>query len=144
MDLTPVVKTIQVRLDAADAFDLFTRQMDRWWPLARFSCGGATAQSIEMELRVGGTVGERTRDGTFHVWGTLTAWEPPRRSALTWQPGQAPETATRLEVAFTPVAAGGTEVRLVHDGWRDAGRRGSYAEGWDAVLACFVARAEEG
>lgn len=143
MELAPVMKTLQVRLGPADAFDLFTRQMARWWPLARFSCGGAADAGIEIEPRVGGNIVEHTRDGARHVWGTLTAWEPPHRFAMTWHPGQPPETATRLAVEFTPLAAGGTEVRLVHDGWRDAERRGGYQQGWDEVLACFVARTQE-
>jgi uncharacterized protein YndB with AHSA1/START domain len=145
MTIRSVEKRLQVRLAPADAFDLFTRQLARWWPLAQFSCGGAESVDVQFEERVGGTVVERTRSGERHIWGTVTAWEPPHRFAMTWHPGCAAAEATRLAVAFSAAEGGGTEVHLLHDGWeaRPEAREG-YDDGWDAVLATFVAAVTEG
>lgn len=145
MAITPVRKNLHVRLAPAAAFDLFTGQLARWWPLAQYSCGGADATGVEFEPRVGGAVFERTRTGERHVWGTLIDWEPPHRFAMTWHPGVAPAQATRLAVEFVAAQDGGTEVRLLHDGWEARGeevQRG-YDGGWDNVLARFVAAAKE-
>ena len=145
MPPAPVRKTVQVRLAPADAFDLFTRQMSRWWPLARYSCGGADAERVEFDLRAGGQVVEHTKSGQRHVWGTVSAWEPPQRFAMTWHPAHAPEEATHLLVEFAALAGGGTEVRLTHDGWETRGQqaRDSYDGGWNAVLALYAVLAEK-
>jgi hypothetical protein len=145
MAIPPVEKTVHVRLIPADAFDLFTRQLTRWWPLAQYSCGGVDAVDVEFEPRVGGSVVERTRAGERHLWGTLTAWDPPRRFSMTWHPALSVEQATHLTVEFIPARGGGTEVRLQHDGWeaRDQHARDNYDGGWQGVLARFVASAEE-
>jgi uncharacterized protein YndB with AHSA1/START domain len=145
MAIAPVRKSIRVRLEPAAAFDLFTRQLARWWPLAQHSCAGADAVDVEFEPRAGGTVFERTRAGERHVWGTLLDWEPPHRFAMTWHPGVEPAKATRLAVEFVAARDGGTEVNLVHDRWeaRDESARRSYDGGWEGVLARFVAAAEE-
>jgi len=145
MPIAPVTKKVRIRLAPAEAFDLFTRQLARWWPLAQFSCGGDDALDVQFEARVGGAVTENTRTGERHVWGTLTAWEPPHRFAMTWHPGTPVAEATHLQVEFVAQHDGGTEVHLLHDGWeaRDPGVRENYDGGWEAVLAQFVAAAEE-
>src|SRR5229473_3181598 len=35
----PVVKTVSVRIAPARAFELFARDLPRWWPLAQFHTG---------------------------------------------------------------------------------------------------------
>ena len=99
-------------------------------------------ETIVFEGRVGGRIVERARDGTECVWGTVTAWEPPRRVAFTWHPGQAPETAQDVEVRFE--AEGElTRVQLVHTGFERLGseakkaRRG-YPIGWAYVLGLYA------
>jgi hypothetical protein len=143
MAIAPVAKDLRVHLAPAAAFDLFTRQLARWWPLAHYSCGGADATDVEFESRAGGAVFERTRAGGRHVWGTLIDWEPPYRFAMTWHPGVPSAQATRLAVEFVAAEDGGTEVRPLHDGWeaRDEAVRRGYDGGWESVLARFVAAA---
>jgi hypothetical protein len=142
--LPPVEHRIVVRLAPADAFDLFTRGMARWWPFKAHSCSGEGARDVQFEPCLGGTVTEVAADGTRHPWGVLTAWEPPRALAMTWHPAQAPEAATQLALRFTAVA-GGCEVHLVHGGWdarSDAAAvRGNYDEGWALVLGLYAAAA---
>jgi len=140
MAIAPVEKRLRVGLSPADAFDLFTRQIAHWWPLAQYSCGGTDARQVDFEARVGGSVIEHTRTGEQQVWSTITSWEPPHRFAMTWHPGRPVAQATRLLVEFAP-APGGTDVRVLHDGWeaRDHSARDSYDGGWQRVLARFVA-----
>jgi len=141
--LAPVVKRITVRLDPAGAFDLFTREMSRWWPLRTHSCAADSAVSVQVEPRVGGQVMEVARDGSRAPWGTVLAWEPPRRFAMTWHPMSDPAQATRIEVSFTAHSGGGCEVELVHSGWEARGVdadawRTRYEGGWVAVLDCYL------
>jgi uncharacterized protein YndB with AHSA1/START domain len=140
--LEPIIKEIRVPLPVDHAFALFTEGIGRWWPLASHSLAGRDAIDCRFEQRVGGRLLELARDGTEHVWGTVTAWDPPRRLALTWHPGLPPATAQHVEVTFSPVA-GGTCVRLVHDGWErlgdtGVGERANYVPGWDVVLGRYV------
>jgi uncharacterized protein YndB with AHSA1/START domain len=141
--IEPVVKEISVPLGPERAFALFTEGIAGWWPLASHSVAGADAVGCHFEPRVGGRLVETARDGSEHVWGTVTAWDPPARLALTWHPGRAPETAQELTITFTPEGES-TRLRLVHSGWErlgDDGRveRDNYEPGWDYVLGFYVA-----
>lgn len=147
LDVSPITKVVEVACSPADTFDAFTRRIDRWWPLAGFSLGGADAVSVAIEPRVGGRVFERERDGTERLWGTVTAWDEPTRLAFTWHVGRAAETAQTVEVTFAP-SAFGTRVRLEHFGWEHFGAgadkaRDEYDRGWEEVFVRrFAAHAD--
>jgi len=120
------------------AFAYFTRDIGRWWPLARYSCSEARAAGVALDGRIGGKLVERDLDGREYVWGTVLAWEPGRRVVLTWHPGKPPDEALTLTVTFD-AAGTSTRVRLVHSGWERLGAnaadaRQSYASGWPTVL----------
>jgi len=96
-----------------------------------------------MEGRVGGRLFERDRAGKEHVWGIVTAWEPPRRLVFTWHPGRSPDSAQDVELRFSDAGGGMTLVELTHTGWERLGEkaaeaRGRYDKGWEFVLVeCF-------
>lgn len=143
--IEPVRHRIDVPLDAADAFALFTSSIARWWPFRDHSCSGERAVDVEFEPRVGGAVVEVSRDGERHRWGTVTRWEPPSAFAMTWHPGQPETAATQLRVHFA-ARGGGCELQLEHDGWHARGSaagvaRGNYERGWPVVLGCYAAAA---
>ena len=147
MKLAPVIKSLVVALDPPAAFELFTAGLTRWWPLATYSCAGAVAREVTIEPRVGGRVIEYANDGSAAPWGTVLAWEPPNRFAMTWHPQTDPAQATRLEVRFSGADEGGCRVELAHDGWeaRDeaaAAVRERYDGGWIAVLQRYAAAAQ--
>src|SRR4051812_20294033 len=76
----PLVKTIEVPCDQREAFDVFVNEMSTWWPLTRFSASvkfGASPGGLRVDARLGGKIVETSQDGTEHVWGTITAFEPP-------------------------------------------------------------------
>ncbi len=143
IQIPPIVKEVSVPVAPEAAFAAFTTNVARWWPLESHSVGGT--DGLGLVLDEGGFV-ETLADGTACWWGSVLAWEPPDRLAMTWHPGQDPEPHTVVEVTFT-AASDGTLVRLVHTGWENvplpaSGDRselvGNYTEGWDLVLGAYV------
>src|SRR5215213_10303126 len=95
-----ITKSVIVRQTAEEAFELFTTGIARWWPVKTHSVAQDNADTVVLEPREGGRFYERTRDGDEHLWGTVTAWEPPRRLACTWHPGRDEETGQEIELLF--------------------------------------------
>jgi uncharacterized protein YndB with AHSA1/START domain len=144
--LPPVRHSVCVALAPDQVFDLFTRQIARWWPFRGHSCYGDGAADVLFEPRVGGAVTEVARDGERMPWGRITEWSPPHGFAMHWHPGLPEAEATLLSVSFTALAAGGTEVLVHHSGWEARGdeaaaKRDQYDGGWPATLAAFGASA---
>jgi uncharacterized protein YndB with AHSA1/START domain len=115
--VAPVRKSITVAVAPLQAFELFTRDIGTWWPLATHSVGLERAAGLSFGAIVGDQLVETTADGTEEIWGTVLQSEPPRRIAFSWHPGRSAGEATHIEVRFTPDSAGGTDVELVHSGW---------------------------
>jgi uncharacterized protein YndB with AHSA1/START domain len=60
-------------------------------------------------------------DGSV-IDGVITELEPGRRFAYTWSwAGSEPHEETLVAWTVAPRDEGGTEVRLIHDGWAEAG-----------------------
>ena len=135
---TQIVLKTSVPCPPARAFDYFTRDIGRWWPLARYSCGRDEAKDVRFETRVGGGIVETTRDGTTHRWGTVTVWNPGEQVAFSWHPGRDDSAAQWVEVTFAATTAG-TLVNLTHGGFEKLGERAAkakseYESGWPAVF----------
>ncbi|MDH5506160.1 MAG: SRPBCC family protein [Anaerolineae bacterium] len=144
--LPPVEKTLQVALPPEQAFELFTGGLATWWPLESHSVSEGNAVSCHVERRVGGRVYEVDADGGEAIWGTVLAWEPPRRFMTTWHPGKDAALATELEVLFE-AAGGGTRLSLTHRNWEVLGENAAksqqgYNTGWDFVLGHYMAEVE--
>lgn len=120
----PIVKSITVRVPQERAFEVFTAGMDRWWN-REYSIGAQPLETVVLEPHEGGRWFERDADGGECDWGRVLAWEPPSRVVLTWQVSAEwtydPTLATELEIRFTPVDDGATEVRLEHRGLEQYG-----------------------
>lgn len=141
--IEPVRKTVEVGCTVNEAFRLFTDEIDSWWPLATHSIGEANAQACYFEGCEGGRIYESAADGSIHLWGTVTAWEPPARVVFTWHPGRDASSAQEVELRFSE-SADGTRVDLEHRGWeilgdRAAETRNAYESGWVGVLDRYVA-----
>jgi uncharacterized protein YndB with AHSA1/START domain len=127
-----------------EAFRRFTDGIASWWPLRTHSVGGGKAETVVFEGRVGGRIYERIRGGEESTWGTVTAWDPPRRVAFTWHPGRPTESAQDIEVRFLTEEKA-TRLELTHTGWERFGamasraRRG-YSLGWAYVLRVWAGR----
>ncbi len=144
MTIAPVISTVDVKTAPPRAFDLFTSRMGEWW--GGKTIGARPHVAIIVEPQAGGRWFERDADGGETEWGKVLAWEPPSRLLLGWQLDSAfrydPDVSTEVELSFTPLADGGTRVRLEH---RNLERYGADAErvaqsvgdGWPKVLAGF-------
>ena len=146
--LEPVRKSVSVPRGARDAFDIFTRRIERWWPLAKYSCTHERARTVAIEPRVGGLVYEERDDGERFPWGRILVWDPPNRFVMTWHPGRDPDAAQEVEVRFTAEGSA-TRVDLEHRNWQKLGAdaakvREAYDGGWPGVLEIFRNATEQG
>jgi uncharacterized protein YndB with AHSA1/START domain len=136
--IAPVRREVVVATEPQRAFEAFTDQIGRWWPMGTHSVFGDEA-SVAFE---GGRLVERLGSEESE-WGRVLEWEPPRLLRLTWRPGNPETEATELTVRFS-AHRGGTLVELEHTGWeRHAqGRQAAenYGEGWPVVLGAYARR----
>jgi uncharacterized protein YndB with AHSA1/START domain len=135
---------VDVSCTANDAFRIFVDDIDSWWPLSTHSIGQDKASSCLFEGREGGRIYETQADGSLHMWGTVTTWEPPARVVFSWHPGRDAATAQEVELRFVPLD-NGTRVELEHRRWETLGDRAAetrdgYQTGWVRVLTRYVAR----
>lgn len=145
--LEPVRHSIEVAAPPARAFQIFT-EINRWWPLAVHSVGLNRATGCLFEGRAGGSIHEIHDDGSIHLWGTVTDWQPPQRVVFSWHPGRDAATAQEIVLRFSEVE-GGTRVELEHRGWewlgdRAAEAREAYQSGWPGVLTRYQVACSRG
>jgi uncharacterized protein YndB with AHSA1/START domain len=139
--MDPLVKKVRVEATVEEAFRRFTHEMGTWWPMAVHSVSREACRTVRFGSAVGADLVEEAEDGSIHVWGTVTAWDPPSRVSFTWHPGRDANGSQDVTVSFEPDGAG-TLVRLVHTGWERLGdaaaeTRQGYDAGWDGVLGLF-------
>jgi uncharacterized protein YndB with AHSA1/START domain len=132
--LTEVIrKTVLVDFAPAEAFDLFTARIHKWWPTSTHSYSGDAVRNVVFEGHEGGRVYEVADDGE-HDWARVQRWEPPTRFVLEWLIG---EPKTEVEVTFEAEGPG-SRVVLEHRGFEADEKRDNYDAGWAAVLGAFV------
>ncbi len=137
----PISREVLVDAGPQIAFDVFTGDIGRWWPVAELSVYGAggTVTMADEEIV------ERSPDGHSALWGTITRWEPPFALSFSWHPGQLPNGASHVEVTFT-AAGEQTLVTLTHSGWDTfddpAAARAEYEQGWPLVLTQYAGQVQ--
>jgi uncharacterized protein YndB with AHSA1/START domain len=145
-----VRKTLEVETGIERAFRVFTERMGEWWPKTHH-IGKADFVAIVMEPRAGGRMFERSESGAECEWGTVLAWDPPRRVVFSWhlQPDWSFDAdmarASEVEIRFTAEGEWRTRVELEHRNlerhgkdWRDLRTGLDSAGGWTQVLEGFV------
>jgi len=158
MNTTPVAsndllvrKTLLVAATPERAFDVFTKQMSSWWPLATHHISKVDAKEAVVEPFVGGRWFERGVDGSECSWGKVLAWDPPRRLVLSWDINadwqSDPTLGTEVEVRFTS-EDGKTRVDLEHRLLHKFGPRAQEMAaifespgGWGGMLEAYAQRA---
>jgi heme-degrading monooxygenase HmoA/uncharacterized protein YndB with AHSA1/START domain len=131
-----VRKKVVVEVPIERAFAIFADYPLEWFPEKHVFVENRV--SLVIEPRVGGRYYERGADGTEIAWGTVVAWDPPKRIVLTWRvgPGWQPiyddEKASFIEVDFEALGPGRTQVALTH---AQLHRHGEIAAGIHAALA---------
>jgi uncharacterized protein YndB with AHSA1/START domain len=112
---------VSVRVPIADAFDVFTREIDLWWRQGpRFRIAGRRRGQLSFEPGVGGRLFETVEldagPRVFEV-GTILAWDPPARLVFEWRGVNfAKDESTRVEVTFR-AAGESTLVTVRHTGF---------------------------
>lgn len=104
-----------VNVPVADAFRIFTEEIDLWWrrgPAYRLAKGNAGTMSFEGKKLV-----EHFGDGKSRQIGTVTVWDPPTHIVMEWRGYNFREgEVTTVEIWFES-SGSGTRVRLEHRGW---------------------------
>ncbi len=113
--------TVSVRVPPAEAFDVFTREIDLWWRQGpRFRIAGRRRGQLAFEPGAGGRLFETVEldaGPRLFVVGTVLAWEPPRLLEFEWRGVNfRKDEVTRVEVRFRP-AGDSTLVTVRHSGF---------------------------
>ena len=146
--LPPIRKTITVHVPPKQAFDVFTKEMNRWWP-AEYTA--FPREAIVIEPKRDGRWFERGTEGSEGTNGKVLDWQvddqrkydPDLITEL--EVRFAPDLITELEVRFASDGNGGTHIALEH---RDLDSLGDFAEpthatmdgdeGWSALLERYA------
>jgi hypothetical protein len=113
--------TINVAVDRAAAFDVFTRETDLWWRRGlAYRVGGRHPGTLMFEPREGGRLFEAfdTDSGKqVYEYGRIKVWQPPARLLFEWRNANfVGAEVTEVEVLFEEIGHG-TRVTLHHRGW---------------------------
>jgi hypothetical protein len=154
MTSEPLHKSITVKASMERSFKVFTEGIDTWWP-REHHIGKSPMKKAIIEGFVGGRCYSQQMDGTDCPWGEVLVWEPPDRFVMAWkislQWQYEPELAksSEIEVRFTALADGSTQVDLEHrnferhgQGWEAMRAQVSAQGGWGTLLSLYAGRAE--
>ena len=146
-----VKRTLHLNVPIEHAFRVFTERMGSWWP-ASHHVGETPFQDILIDPRAGGRWYEVNVKGEECLWGTVLAWEPPKRVVLSWhlQPDWSfsPDMARASEVALEFVAEGLEKTRVEFEhrhlerhgaGWEKLREQVGAEGGWPMILEQYIA-----
>lgn len=113
--------TVSVAIPPAEAWDVFTLEIDQWWARTpKFRVAGRRPGTLVFEPKLGGRLFEQYEAGDgprTHVAGTITTWDPPAHLGFEWRGSNfAPGEVTFVDVRFTATESG-TQVVLEHRGF---------------------------
>ena len=143
VEIAPIIKHMDVRRSAADAFRLFTAEMTAWWPMkthsrAKDALGELTIR-VDCEMRIGGRLYETLNTGEERDWGEVLAIEPGRLIRFSFQMGRDKDKSGEVEVRFDPIDDTSCRVTLKHEHWERLGSEGAdmrnrFANGWETAF----------
>lgn len=149
ISIAPVRKTVVVAATRERAFEVFTAQMDRWWPKSH-GIGTAPVRESIIEPFVGGRWYTKCEDGTEAVVGHVLVWQPAERFVVSWEisadwkPDPRVAFSSEVEVRFLPDTAARTRVELEHRNFERMGAvagetmRKGVDGGWPMLLELFA------
>jgi uncharacterized protein YndB with AHSA1/START domain len=145
MQIEPIRHSVTVPIAAAEAFLLFTGNMQKWWPCE--AVGIKPHVAIVLEPYPDGRWYEVDEDGLETNWGRVLEWQSPHRLLLGWQLdanfAYHPQLITEVEICFTALDDGATQIVLEHRrlerfAERAVEVRGALDGGWPGVLSGFA------
>lgn len=121
--IPPVEVTTTVAASPAEAFRIFTEEIDSWWLSGpRFRPHPERLGVLHLDPFAGGRLVERYADGDVALLGTVSRYQPPTCDATghlgldlrgrDFGPGE----STHVEIAFRGCPTG-TRVDVRHGGW---------------------------
>jgi uncharacterized protein YndB with AHSA1/START domain len=128
---TSVRRSVTVSVPIEQEFKVFTEDMGAWWDPDHHLVEGF--ERMDVELREGGLITDRGRDGATCTWARVLAYEPPHHFAfswdinLGWEVETDPSRASEVHVRFFSETPTRTRVELEH---MHLDRHG---EGWEAM-----------
>lgn len=137
-----VVASIEVALDPATAFAIFTEEIGQWWRPGPINWNDSRkAVGIRIDGHMGGHWIEVHNAGTGEGFdcGRITGWEPGVRFTLEYRDAGHDLDDTTVEVRFDAVGDG-TRVTLEHSGWEHVAarvvrqKRNAKRYGWANIL----------
>ena len=144
-----ITKHVTVKLSAAEAFNRFTKHINRWWP-TDYTWSGKLLQEVRIDAQVGGLCTEIGPHNFRVDWGRVTDLESDRLIRFTWQisstrvPEPNPKRSSEVTVVFEELFESLTEVRLEHrnfqlhgPGWIEYLKAMDSSGGWTYLLDCF-------
>jgi uncharacterized protein YndB with AHSA1/START domain len=139
-----------VALAPEQAFQVFTN-LDRIKPREHNMLAVPIEQTV-LEPHVGGAVYDRGVDGSVCRWGRVLTYDPPHTLAFSWDIGpdwqvtEDLDSASEVEITFTPEGEQRTRVTLVHRhlerhgaGWETMRLGVDVQDGWPLYLARYEA-----
>jgi hypothetical protein len=119
-DHVSVVRTVDVGVDPATAFHVFTEEIGSWYRSGRYSWNDpARAVGIRFEPGADGRLIEiwDAATGEGYEMGRVRVWEPGSRVVFEYRNAHLPPAPlTEVEVRFEPTGTG-TRVTLEHRGF---------------------------
>lgn len=111
----PLVHTVIVSATPERAFEAFTGELAAWWD-PRLTADAESFRQVELEPAVGADVEFAHEGGLRYRIGTVSAWEPGTRFAMSFCLAMDPDHPSTLAADFEPHGPG-TRLTLTHAGW---------------------------
>jgi len=147
---TAVRTSIVVETPIERAFEVFTAEMQSWWPKEHHILQGEL-EAMVVEAHPGGRIYDRATDGSECTWAHVLAYEPPRRFcfswavSLTWEVETDPAKRSEVDITFLAEAPDRTRVEVEHrelqrhgDGWEQMRDAVGGPDGWAVGLRRFA------
>jgi len=147
--LEEIRKIIEVRAPVKDAFEIFARQFQAWWP-QEYTWSQEKLVAINIGCDVGMLCTEIGPDGFRCDWGRITVWQENKKIGLKWQIGPKrepvpdPQRASDLSLEFNDRGSSATEVVLKHTNFENHGKGAAEYRnmidskmGWDYILDAY-------
>ena len=140
-----VTATVEVAVDPATAFAIFTEEIGQWWRPGPINWNDSQrAIGIRIEPGVGGRWLEVYDNATGEGFecGRIVVWEPGERLVFLYRDAGHTIDDTEVEIHFEAID-GGTRVTLEHRGWDKVladivdKRRALKRWGWVSILGWF-------
>jgi hypothetical protein len=148
--IAPIKKEVLVAASQETAFNVFTKNMDSWWPRTHH-VGSCPMLEMILEPKPNGRWYTKHEDGSEVDCGHILVWDPFGKVIINWQIDgnfqYVPTLTTEIEVLFIAEGPNQTRVILEH---RDLDKLlggskviESMDEGWGQIMNLYLTIAQQ-